>query len=302
MPGRTVSVRPGSGHPVDPRTRTAPPEASQRLAARRRTDDELARLHVSYACTRDRRLRDELAAAYDGMAVALARRFPSRRESVEDFTQVARIGLFGAIDRFDPGRERPFVSFARATITGELKRHVRDRTWSMRMPRSLQEQWLAVVRTVDDLTPELGRSPRLSEVVARCGLTDEQVLEAMELGRSHQPAPLEARVGGDVRVIDLSEDDDAFTRVDDHDVLCNLLAHLDEREISSRLVDGILGRSVPSERQASVITFLVSAGSTRGWACWSGVGRSATAMGSSQHGHNPPGPSRRRHALHSAHR
>ena len=93
-------------------------------------------------------LDEDAVSTCDPRALSLARRFPSRRDSREDLAQVARIGLLNAIDRFDPNRNRPFVAFARPTILGELKRHVRDHPWDMGVPRSLQEHYLDVVRGV----------------------------------------------------------------------------------------------------------------------------------------------------------
>jgi RNA polymerase sigma-B factor len=197
-----------------------------------RTEAErLVRLLSDYAATGRPGLRAELLAAYDGFAVGLARRFPSRREAPEDLAQVARLGLLKALDRFDPARGRPFTAFARATIVGELKRHVRDRTWSMRVPRSLQEQYLVVVRALDDLAQELGRSPRITDVATRAGLTEEQVLEAIELGDVQCPLSLNVPVGeGDGYLLDPGGEDSAFGVVDGRALIGTLLARLTERE------------------------------------------------------------------------
>jgi RNA polymerase sigma-B factor len=142
-------------------------------SGRQYEEEKFARLHADFALHKDPYSRAELVTHYDNLALSLARRFPSRREAREDLIQVARIGLIHAVDRFDPSRNRPFVAFARATIMGELKRHLRDHTWGMRVPRSLQEHYLDVVPIVEDLTQELGRSPRIPEVAARVGLTEE---------------------------------------------------------------------------------------------------------------------------------
>lgn len=91
-------------------------------------DEELDALHITYAATGDRQVRNCLAEAYDSFAVSIARQFPTRRESFEDLAQVARLGLLGAIERFDPTRGRPFWAYARSTINGALKRHLRDYT------------------------------------------------------------------------------------------------------------------------------------------------------------------------------
>ena len=115
-------------------------------------DSVRQKLHEAYAATGDSALRAELLASYDGFARSLALKY-RHRESVDDLMQVARIGLLHAIDRFDPALGRPFPLFARITITGELKRHIRDRTWSMRVPRSLQEDYLNVMRAVTSSPP-----------------------------------------------------------------------------------------------------------------------------------------------------
>lgn len=194
-------------------------------------DDDAGALQATYALTRDRALREELLARYDSFAVRLARTFSSRREDREDLVQVARLGLIHAVDRFDPNRERPFVAYAEVTITGELKRHIRDHTWRLRVPRSLQEQYLVVVRTVDDLTHETGRSPCIPEVAARAGLTEEQVLEAMEVIHSGTPLSLDQPIAGDDGLtLDPSSEDGGFRRVDDQRTIAKVLSRLPERD------------------------------------------------------------------------
>jgi RNA polymerase sigma-B factor len=196
-------------------------------APRQRVDEEIARLHAAFAVTRDPRLRAELVTHYDYLARSLARRFPSRRESREDLVQVARIGLIHAVDRFDPNRNRPFVAFARPTIMGELKRHVRDHTWGMRVPRSLQERYLDVVRSVDDLTQELGRAPRIPEVAARVGLNADQVLEAIGVDSANRIQSLDQP--NDVgRRLDPGEEESGLERVEERADLAALLQSLPE--------------------------------------------------------------------------
>ncbi len=155
-------------------------------------NDEVHALHAAYAGTRDPALRARLVEAYDGFACSMARRFSTRRESYEDLAQVARLGLLLALDRFDPGRGRPFKSFASATITGELKRHVRDRTWAVHVTRTAQDHFLVAVRAIDDLTQTLGRSPKTAEVAAHTRLTEEEVLKAMEVAQRQRPSSLDA--------------------------------------------------------------------------------------------------------------
>lgn len=187
-------------------------------------------LHLRYWHTRDQGVRDELLAHYDGYAVRLGRRFSSRREERDDLVQVARLALIHAVDRFDPGRERPFVAFAQATIKGELKRHIRDHTWRLRAPRSLQEQFLVVTRAVDDLTHELGRSPRIAEVADRTGLSEEQVLEAMEVATTGVPLSLSQPGSLDEEPLDPGREDPRFARYDECDAVRRAVARLPEGE------------------------------------------------------------------------
>jgi RNA polymerase sigma-B factor len=182
--------------------------------------------------------RAELLARYDGLAVSLARKFRTHRELQDDLEQVARIGLIHAVDRFDPTVGRPFEAFARATITGELKRHLRDHTWPLRLPRSLHDGYLHVVGVLDDLTQELGRSPRIAEVAARTGLSEEQVLEAMEV---RPPLSLDFPQR-DGQCLEPSEEDPLTERLEDDALLASLTAPLTERQrevIRLRFVEGL---------------------------------------------------------------
>lgn len=141
-------------------------------------------------------LRDELVRRHRGLAEALARRFRGRGE-LEDLTQVAMLALVKAVDRFDPARGVPFPAFASTTIVGELKRHLRDTVWAVRVPRSLQEVGLEVGRAVEALTQRLGRSPTVPEVAEAIGRTEDEVLEGLEVGTALEAASLDAPIGDD---------------------------------------------------------------------------------------------------------
>ena len=184
---------------------------------------------VEYATSRDPALRSDLLAEYDSFAIALVRELGTRRDAFEDLVQVARIGLLHAIDRFDPTRERPFVAFARVTIIGELKRHLRDRTWRIRPPRSLQENHLTVIRTVDDLTQEFGRSPLIAEISHRTGLSEEEILAAMDAGHTNAVLSLDG-LFEDGAGRDPGDESTGFAQVDDALFVARLLAHLPERD------------------------------------------------------------------------
>jgi len=111
---------------------------------------------------------------------------------LEDLTQVANLGLLKAIDRFDVERGVKFSTYATATVVGELKRHFRDKGWALRVPRRLQEAGMKVGRTVTDLYQDLGRAPTVAEIGKRTGLSEEEVLEAMETAHAYTTQSLDA--------------------------------------------------------------------------------------------------------------
>ena len=132
---------------------------------------------------------------YDRLAIGLARRFRGRGEPMDDLVQVARFALIKAIDRFEPEREVQFSTFATTSILGELKRHLRDKAWSVRVPRSLQERFLEVGKAVETLTHRLERSPSIAEIAAHLEVSTEDVLDAMDAGSAYRAASLDAPVG-----------------------------------------------------------------------------------------------------------
>lgn len=141
--------------------------------------------------------RERLVHRFLPLAEHLAWRFAGRGESMEDLRQVASLGLVHAIDRFDPDRGVQFATFATVTIVGELKRHFRDRGWSVRVPRTLQEAAMSVNRATTELWQQLGRSPTVDEIAERTQLDPEAVLEALEAVQSYTASSLEAPVGED---------------------------------------------------------------------------------------------------------
>ncbi|MDE3206203.1 MAG: sigma-70 family RNA polymerase sigma factor [Acidobacteriota bacterium] len=155
--------------------------------------------------------QSDLVASHARLARSLARRFSRHGESKEDLEQVALMALVKAARRYDPGRATSFSTYATASIVGEIKRHFRDKTWMMRVPRSLQETYLAVKEARESLTHELSASPTIQQVAARLNVSDEAVLEAMEAGENYWPESLDAGVfegdaGRDVPVVDAGFD------------------------------------------------------------------------------------------------
>ena len=156
---------------------------------------ELARFRA-WRETGDVAIRDAILADAQGIAIGLARRFRDRGAEFDDLVQVAQIGLIQAIDRFDPERGVPFLSFATPTVLGELRRHFRT-VWSVRMPRSLQEASMRLGPALLELQQELQRSPTIAEVAARLGCTQEAVLEAMEASSAFRATSLDGTLGRD---------------------------------------------------------------------------------------------------------
>jgi RNA polymerase sigma-B factor len=157
-------------------------------------DDDLL---VAYHEDRDSTAREELVRRFLPFARKLALRYVHSREPLDDLVQVASVGLLNAIERFEPGRGKKFTSFAAPTIVGELKRHFRDKGWTVHVPRDLQERVLAVSRQTERLSARLGRSPTLDELAGAVGSSIEQVMEAIDAAHNYHPASLDAPIAGD---------------------------------------------------------------------------------------------------------
>ncbi|MFP5363350.1 MAG: SigB/SigF/SigG family RNA polymerase sigma factor [Thermoleophilia bacterium] len=144
----------------------------------------------------DERSREELTKRFMPLARSLALRYQRSGEPLDDLMQVAALGLVKAVRRFDPARDIAFSSYAVPTILGEIKRYFRDRTWAVRVPRSLQELSLRIDRVVSGLSEELHRSPSVKEIAAAVDATEEEVLEALQAGGAYRAVSFEAPAGG----------------------------------------------------------------------------------------------------------
>ncbi|MCP9488648.1 MAG: SigB/SigF/SigG family RNA polymerase sigma factor [Solirubrobacteraceae bacterium MAG38_C4-C5] len=203
-------------------------------SASRDRDEERA-LFERWQRGREPAARAALVERYLPLARRLARRYAQGDEPLDDLVQVASLGLVKAVDRFDTARPVVFSSFAVPTILGELKRHFRDRTWSVRVPRDLQELALRADRTAEDLARHLGRRPTVPELAEAAGACEEQILEALEAAGAYRAASLEApRRGGegddDTVGSALGHDEGGFALAEHRAVLERLLATLDGRE------------------------------------------------------------------------
>lgn len=176
------------------------------------------------------RRQDDLVNAHLGLARALARRFSHRGEAVEDLEAVARLALVKAAGRYDPARGTPFSAYAASTVLGELKRHFRDRSWALRVPRSVQELYLSIKDVREELGQRLGASPTVAQVAAELQVSEDDVLEAMEAGSSFVSDSLDVRGPGDERPNDVAVLDPSFDRVLDRERLRQALPGLEPSE------------------------------------------------------------------------
>lgn len=154
-------------------------------------DDDQLELFRTYRATGDRRVRDRLVLDHDWIARRCAQRFVGRGEPFADLIQVARIGVVKAVERFDPTRGHHFVSFAHPTVLGELRRHFRDTTWSVSVPRRFKDLTSQLTATRETLTQELGRPPRVEEVATAMDIDVDMVLETMEANQSYRTSSLD---------------------------------------------------------------------------------------------------------------
>ena len=208
---------------------TAEPEREERTTAE---TDQTERADALFRRLPDPQAREQLTEVYQPLAEYLARRFYGRGEAVEDLIQVASIGLLKAIDRFDLSRGVKFSTYATATIVGELKRHFRDKGWALRVPRRLQEAGMKVGRSVTELYQDLGRAPTIREIGQRTGLTEEEVLEAMETAQAYTTASLDAPTDeeGATSADRLGEEEEAFELLDGWTSVAPALRRLPARE------------------------------------------------------------------------
>jgi RNA polymerase sigma-B factor len=216
--------------------------------------DEKA-LWRKFAATKDPAIREELVERNLPFAKRLARRYRGASESFDDLLQVASLALVNAVDRFDPDRGIPFSAFASPTILGELKRHFRDRAWTVRVPRGLHDRMAQVDKAVADLTEKLQRSPSIAEIAEKLELEPTDVLEVMEANHNRRPLSLDRPVGGDeaeeAQPADwIGEEDKNYELVEGRVTLDAALPDLDERErlvLRLRFVDDMTQSQIAEE-------------------------------------------------------
>src|SRR5881296_1808385 len=207
-------------------------------------DRELLRRYHEHG---DLAARQQLIEQYMSLVRSLARRYSYRGEQFEDLVQIGAIGLIKAIDRFDLDRGVELTTYATPNIIGEIKRHFRDKGWSVRVPRGLQELNVQLSRLMEQLTVQLGRSPTIAELAKAAGAQEEEVLEALESGRAYSSLSLSSGGGGDGdEDLDLLEsigtEEHQYEVSEDRAVLAPGFKALDERErriLQLRFFDGL---------------------------------------------------------------
>jgi RNA polymerase sigma-B factor len=194
-------------------------------------DDE-QELFERYARDRDQATRDELVARYLPLARKLALSF-RHCEDTDDLEQVAAIGLVKAVDRFEVERGLVFSTYAMPTILGELKRHFRDQTWTVRVPRSVKELAVRLERVSVELVSELGRSPTVPELADATNSTGERVLDALAATAARQVSSLDGPytlAGEPLSSREVPVEDPGFAAVEDAAMLEKLLRMLHPRD------------------------------------------------------------------------
>ena len=199
------------------------------------TDTDRRALLLAYRSDGDVAARDKLVADLMPFVRSVARRYAGRGEQLDDLVQVASVGLVKAIDRFDLDRDVELLAYVFPTVVGELKRHFRDKVWSVTVPRRLKELHYLLSRRLEDLTATLGRSPTIAELAESAGVDEEEAVEALEVGRAYTTRSLYGGLddpeGSDLEPIDsLSGEEEGYEATENRAVLASGFQALDERE------------------------------------------------------------------------
>ncbi|MGH3950015.1 MAG: RNA polymerase sigma factor SigF [Pseudonocardiaceae bacterium] len=194
--------------------------------------DELAELPTDHP--RRAEVRDKLVTGHLPLAEHIAQRFSGRGTPKEDLIQVATVGLINAVDRFEPDQGNDFLSYAVPTVMGEVRRHFRDASWSMRVPRRLKELHLSVSTAGTKLAQTLGRAPTPGEIGVHLGLSKEDVYDGLDAGHAYHSMSLDESLTADGEGSSLGEsiggEDSALQGVENHEALEPLVRALPERE------------------------------------------------------------------------
>lgn len=199
-------------------------------------DVDVYRWIDQYQKNGDKDLQLKIVEHYKGLVHSLSKKFSRGKDHEEDLFQVGMVGLLAALQRFDGEYGRSFESFAVPTIVGEIKRYIRDKTWSVHVPRRIKELGPKIKRAVEELTTKYQRSPLVHEIAEYIGVSEEDVLETMEMTQSYQALSVDRTLeadqeGGETTLLDLiGEEESGFEKADQKMMLENALNVLSERE------------------------------------------------------------------------
>ncbi|WP_280771296.1 RNA polymerase sigma factor SigB [Salipaludibacillus daqingensis] len=198
--------------------------------------EEVLEWIAEFQRTNDDELQTKLVMEFQNLVHALARKFSRGQRHDEDLIQVGMIGLLAALRRFDHSYARSFESFAVPTIVGEIKRFIRDKTWSVHVPRRIKELGPKIKGAVEDLTTKLQRSPKVDEIAEHLGVSEEEILETMEMGKSYQALSVDRSIEADdegsaVTLLDLvGSSEEGYEQTDQQLLLEKAFVVLTERE------------------------------------------------------------------------
>ncbi|AZU64551.1 RNA polymerase sigma factor SigB [Neobacillus mesonae] len=202
----------------------------------KRSKEEIEALILRFQEDEDDAAQTILVEHYTGLVASLARKYSKGRSFHEDIMQVGMVGFLAAIRRYEPGAGKSFESYLIPTVIGEIKRFLRDKTWSVHVPRGIKELWTKINSVMDELTNRYQRSPKVQEIAEYLDVSEEDVLEAMEMGKSYQAASVDQPIetsseGSAVTALDIiGSHDDNFEKVDRKLLLESALPVLSERE------------------------------------------------------------------------
>jgi RNA polymerase sigma-B factor len=218
-------------------------------SADREMFEQLAALEAG--TTEHESLRAALIERHLPLVTFMARKFADRGEPLDDLIQVGTIGLIKAIDRFEISKGFEFSTFATPTIVGEIKRHFRDKTWAIRVPRRLQELGAAITKANNELTQKLDRSPTPKEIAKHLGVTVDEVAEALESNAAYSTVSLDSGSDESPTIGDsVGSLDEALEGVEYRESLKPLLAALDDREkriLQMRFFDNLSQSQIATE-------------------------------------------------------
>lgn len=197
---------------------------------------EARKLFEEYAAQQNPDVKEKIVNHYMNLVRFLASKFAYRGEPLEDLVQVGCLALVKAIDRYDLSKGIEFTTYVTPTIVGEIKRHFRDKGWAFKVPRKLQELNSAVNKAVEELSVQLGRVPNIPEIAAKLHVSEEEVLEAQELGQAYTPLSLDVEINTEhsktpINLLDyLGKEDLSLENVDDRLSLQKSFEKLDPKE------------------------------------------------------------------------